>query len=79
MSFSERDGPVGAIGRELLEYTKLIFGYWHGFKDGKLTREELVVWMRSVQHQFEGVLERAVAADIRVRCFARHRERGSPF
>ena len=64
VSFSERDGPAGAIGRELLECTSLVFDYWRGFKDGSLTREELVAWTRPVQRQFEAVLERAVAAEI---------------
>jgi transposase len=34
ISFSERDGPAGAIGRKLLDYTALVFEYWHGYKDG---------------------------------------------
>ena len=63
VSFSERDGPAGAIGRELLDCAGLVFEYWHGFKDGQLTRDELAVWMRPVQHQLEAVLERAVAAN----------------
>ena len=28
VSFSERDGPAGDIGRELLDYTGLVFEYW---------------------------------------------------
>jgi len=32
VGFSERDGPAGAIGRELLELTALMFEYWHGFR-----------------------------------------------
>jgi transposase len=64
VSFSERDGPAGAIGRELLGCTALVFEYWHGFKTGKLTREELEIWLRPVQRQFEAALERAVAAGI---------------
>jgi transposase len=65
ISFSERDGPAGAIGRELLECSVLMFEYWYAFKDGQLTREELAAWMRPLQRQFEAVLERAVAANIR--------------
>jgi transposase len=64
VSFSERDGPAGAFGRELLECTALVFEYWRGFDQGQLTREELVVWMRPLQRQFEAVLARAVEAGI---------------
>lgn len=64
VSFAERDGPASAVGRELLDYTALVFEYWHGFRDGKLTRDELAKWMRPVQQRLELVLERAAAADI---------------
>lgn len=58
VAFSERDGPDGAIGRELLECMALIFEYWHGFKDGHLTRAELLFWMRPLQRDVERLLER---------------------
>lgn len=64
VSFSQRDGPAGAIGRELLDLSALVFEYWHGFKAGQLTRDELQTWMRPVQRRFEAVLERAVAVGI---------------
>ena len=64
VSFSERDGPAGAIGRELLDYTALVFDYWHGLQDGELSRDEFVAWMRPVQLQFEAALERAAAGSI---------------
>ena len=38
VAFSERDGPAGAFGRELLDYTGIVFEYWHEYKAGKLTR-----------------------------------------
>jgi len=64
VAFSQRDGPAGTIGRELLDLSALVFEYWHGFKAGHLTRAELKKWMLPIQRQFEAVLERAVAADI---------------
>lgn len=64
VSFSERDGPAGTIGCELLDCTAVIFEYWHCFKKGALTREELEIWMRPIRQHFEAVLERAVADDI---------------
>ena len=30
VSFSERDGPAGVLGRELLDYTGLLFEYFAG-------------------------------------------------
>ena len=64
VSFSERNGKAGAIGRELLECTALMFEYWHGFKDGLLTRQELRFWLRPVQRNIERLLERGEKANI---------------
>ena len=64
VSFSERDGPAGAIGRELLDYTGILFEYWHDYKSGKLERERFVAWMSALRHRVEATLERAVASDI---------------
>ena len=65
ISFSERDGPAGVVGRELVDYVGIIFAYWYEFKDGKLTRAEFKERMAPVQKNFEAALERAVAAQIR--------------
>ena len=65
VSFSERDGPAGELGQELLDYTGIFFEYWHDYKDGKLSREKLVAWMAPVREQVEAVLQRAVAANIK--------------
>jgi transposase len=65
VAFSERDGPAGALGRALLECTRLIFEYWHGYKDGLLTRQELQFWMSPVQRTVEQLLERGEKADIK--------------
>lgn len=64
VAFSERDGPAGAIGHELLDLTSLVFEYWHGFKDGVLTRQELQFWLRPVQRDIERLLERGENAGI---------------
>lgn len=65
VSFSERDGPAGEIGRALLDYTGLVFEYWHSYKEGRLSRELFLAWMRPVRAAMEELLERAVAADIK--------------
>lgn len=64
VSFSERDGPAGAFGRELLELTGILFEYWHDYKDGKLEREQFVAWMTALGEQVEATLQRAVDANI---------------
>jgi transposase len=65
VSFSERDGPAGPIGKELLEYTRLLFSYWHQLRRGQLDRERLVARMAPVRREVEALLARAVAAEVR--------------
>ncbi len=64
VSFSQRDGPVGTFGRELLDYAALVFEYWRGFEEGKLSRDELKIWMAPVRRRFEATLERVVTAGL---------------
>ena len=64
VSFSERAGRAGAFGRELLDYTALVFEYWHGYKEGTLTRQELEFWLRPVRRGLEHALERGAKANI---------------
>lgn len=64
ISFSERDGPSGAIGRELLDYLTIVFGHWHALKDGKLARAEFRVLMAPVRLHVEALLERAVKSKL---------------
>lgn len=64
ISFAERDGPSAKFGRQLLDYTGLIFDYWHDYKAGKLSREMFVAWMAPVRRQFETVLAQAVSANV---------------
>ncbi len=64
VSFSERDGPAGAFGRQLLDYAGVVFDYWHDYKAGKLRRDQLVAWMAPVKKQVRELLDKAVAAGI---------------
>lgn len=64
ISFSERDGPSGSIGRELLDYITIIFGHWHSLRDGKLTRNEFRELMAPVRRHVEALLERAVKSKL---------------
>ena len=64
VSFSERAGPAATLGQQLLDLTALVFEYHHDYRDGKLSREKYLEWMKPVREQFEATLEGAVAADI---------------
>jgi transposase len=60
VSYSERAGPAGQIGKELLAYGALIFRYWHDLRDGKISRETFRCWMEPIRQQVEACLQRAV-------------------
>lgn len=64
LAFSQRAGPAGTYGDELVDCTRLVFSYWHSFRQGQLSRQELDTWMRPVRRHFDGLLRRAVAANI---------------
>jgi transposase len=64
IAFSERAGPSATFGKKLLDYTGLVFDYWHDYKDGRLDRATFVAWLAPVRQQLEATLEDAVAADI---------------
>ena len=65
VSFSERDGPAGRFGRELLEYTGLVFEYWHAYKDGAISKATFRAWMIPVRAGIEATLDRASSAEIK--------------
>ncbi len=64
IAFSERAGPAGAIGHELLDYMGIMFAYWDDLKRGELTREKFREHMAPLRVQIEAALHRAVAAKI---------------
>ncbi len=64
ISFSERDGPAGAVGRELLDYIGIVFDYWEQLRAGQLDRDALRDRMAPVRAQVEALLQRAVAATL---------------
>jgi transposase len=64
VSFSERDGPAGEMGREFLSYTALVFEYWQAKRSEELTPELYQAWMAPVRVGFEDLLERATHAGI---------------
>jgi transposase len=64
VSFSQRAGPAGELGRELLGATAVVFRYWHDLRDRKLDRATFRAWMAPLRAQLEGCLERAAASGI---------------
>jgi transposase len=64
IAFEERNGKASELGRELLQYTSLVFEYWSDFREGRLSREELRAWIAPVREQFEALLQRAVDAKL---------------
>ena len=65
VSFSERDGPAGQLGLELLNYTGLLFQYWRDHRNGQITDERFSAWMAPVRKQVEAALKKGVALDIK--------------
>ena len=65
ISFSERDGPAGAIGTELVEYSRLLFLYWRQLQQGELERATFVARIAPVRQQVEATLQRGKDARIR--------------
>jgi transposase len=64
VSYSERDGPAGELGKELLEYTSLLFEYWSLFRQGQLNRKTFIERMAPVRLQVEALLQRLRNAEI---------------
>jgi transposase len=65
ISFSERDGPSGAMGRELLDCIAILFTYWHQLRAGELSRAQFRTLVAPVRLQVEAVLERARQSKLR--------------
>jgi len=62
--FSEKNGPAGDIGRQLLDYTGIMFEYWQDYRAGRLSRTLFRAWMDPVRTQVEALLMKAAAAEI---------------
>ncbi len=58
ISFSERAGPAGSFGRELLDYIGILFDYWGQVRAGQLSREAFRERMAPVRLRVEALLER---------------------
>jgi len=64
IGFSQRDGPAGVLGKDLLTCTELLFGYWRQYRSGALSREQFEQWMEAVRKTTKELLDRAANAGI---------------
>lgn len=64
IAFTEMGGAAEALGRELLDYIRIMFAYWDDFRAGKISREELRSSMAPVRVNVEAVLLRASSSKI---------------
>ena len=65
IAFSERDGPAGTIGKELVEYCEVLFETYHAFVDGEISRRVFRERMAPVRLQVEALLQKAAVAGIK--------------
>lgn len=65
VEFSERQGPSGKLGKELVDGTLLMFEYWHQFQDGRLGRNAFQRQMLPLQKQIEACLRKAAQSAIK--------------
>ena len=64
IGFSQRDGPAGILGKDLVTCAELLFGYWRQYCSGTLSRETFEQWMEAVRKTTKELLERAAKAGI---------------
>lgn len=55
-AIAERSGGARRVGRQLLEETDRMFGWWHRVRDGTLTRARFRVYMRPLRDRVEALL-----------------------
>ena len=64
IAFSERDGPAGQIGTELVDTTDVLFQTYRAVAEGSISRRVFRERMAPVRVQIETLLQKAVDADI---------------
>jgi transposase len=64
ISFSERGGRGGEIGKEFLDYVGIMFSYWDEVKRGVLSRDDFRGHMKPLREKFEQALQRGAAANV---------------
>jgi hypothetical protein len=61
---SERVGVSAQIGESLLAQEKKLFNLWHQFRNGQLTRSELVQVVEPIQTDISHILHEAAELQI---------------
>jgi transposase len=64
ISFTERGGAAAAVGRELLDYVKIMFAYWDDVRAGRMSRADFRSAMIPVRENVEAVLTRAMTSSL---------------
>lgn len=65
ISFSERDGPAGKIGKKLVEYTCVMFESHRSMLEGTISRRVFRERMAPLRVLLEALLQEAVDAEIK--------------
>jgi len=63
--YSERDGPAGEIGNELVEYCELVFHYWREHRAGKISDADYKLWIAAIQKNMKPCLRRAINSNLK--------------
>ena len=64
IQISERVGASAEIGESLLAQEKLLFNLWHQFRNGQLTRSDLIQAVEPIQAKLSSILQEAAALQI---------------
>ena len=65
ISFSERDGPARAIGKELVDYCEVLFETYRAYAISDISRRIFRQRMAPVRRQVEALLQKAIASKIK--------------
>jgi transposase len=65
VGFSERSGPAGQLGQNLLLCAQVMMHWWHDVRDGTMSRLKFQLWMASLAPVIEHHLENGVLLGIR--------------
>lgn len=63
-AIAERSGVSKAIGQALLQRERRLFRWWHRVRDGTMSRQQLVLAVKSLRAGFKAELETAAALPI---------------
>jgi transposase len=62
-AMAERGGQSAAVGKRLLEEVAEVFKLWHGFRDGKINREEFQAEVAPVERRVKALLKKGAGCE----------------